>query len=145
MNQKMLYVAIIAAVAVVIVIGVWLTGAGQTGPLSGFITPVTTLTFTATEAVGCEEGIYGRWIQFSGTLKDANNNPVTNRDVVIYNAAGPYVVTSLKTDPNGAFSEMKGVNECCPVSFYAVFAGDSQYPRSQSTTASVPASNYCNR
>jgi hypothetical protein len=143
MNQKMLYVAIVAVVAVAIVIGVWVSGMAGSGPLGGFISSKTTLTLSATEYIGCEEGIYGRWISFSGTLKDAGNNPVSNRDVTIYNAAGPYLVTSLKTDQNGAFSTINGVNNCCPVSFYAVFAGDSSYPGSQSSTSSVGASNYC--
>jgi len=37
MDQKVLLVAIVAVVAAVIVIGVWVTGAGQSGPLSGAI------------------------------------------------------------------------------------------------------------
>jgi hypothetical protein len=145
MNQKSLLIAIVAVAAVLIVAALWLTGAWQTGPLSGFITPTTTLTFTATEYIGCEDGIMARWISFSGTLKDASNNPIPNRDVTIYNAAGPYSVTSLKTDQNGAFSTVYGINGCCAESFYARFAGDSSYPPSQSTTSSVPASNYCNK
>ena len=143
MNQKTLYVAIVAVVAVVVVLGIWLSGAGQSGPLAGLIGQMpTTLTLSATEVIGCEER-YGRWIEFSGTLKDDSNNPVPNRDVIIYNAAGPYVVTTLRTDQNGAFSDITGVSECCAASFYARFAGDSSYPASQSTTSSVPSSNYC--
>lgn len=140
MNQKTLLVAIVAVAAVVIVIGILLSGSG---PLAGFISSKTTLTFTSAEYIGCEEGIMGRWISFSGTLKDASNNPVPNRDVTVYDAAGPYVVTTIRTDQNGAFSDIKGVNGCCAASFYARFAGDSSYPASQSTTSSVPSSNYC--
>jgi hypothetical protein len=144
MNQKTLYVAIVAVVAVVIVIGVWVSGAGS-GPLSGFISSKTTLTFTASEYIGCEDGMNGRYISFSGTLKDASNNPVPNRVVTIYDASGPYVVTSLTTDYNGAFSNTKGVNGCCAESYYARFAGDSSYPASQSTTSTVPDDRYCTR
>lgn len=143
MNRKTLIVAIVAVAAVVIVIGVWVTGAGQSGPLAGFISSKTTLTFTASEYIGCEDGMNGRYISFSGTLKDASNNPVPNRVVTIYDASGPYVVTSLTTNYNGAFSATEGVNGCCAAGFYARFAGDSSYPASQSTSSTVPASNYC--
>jgi len=130
-------------VAVVIVLGIWLSGAGQSGPLAGLIGQMpTTLTLSATEVVGCEER-YGRWIEFSGTLNDANNNPVLNRDVIIYNAAGPIYVTSLKTGQNGLFSAQVDINECCPMEFYAVFTGESQYSRSRSPTSSVARSNFC--
>ena len=157
MNQKILIVTIVAVVAVLIVIGLWLSGTAGSGPLAGTIcdnceagptTPVplrTFLTFSATEMVGCEDGLQGRWIQFSGTLKDVNDNPVSNRGVLIYDSSGPYVVTSFTTDSNGAFSGPKGVNQCCPITFYAVFGGDAQYQGSQSAKTSVPASNYCNQ
>jgi hypothetical protein len=36
-NQKVLYVAIVVVVAVVIIIGLWLSGVGQSGPLTGNI------------------------------------------------------------------------------------------------------------
>ena len=154
MNQKTLIVAIVALVAVVIVVGVWLAGTAGSGPLAGTLCenctagptqPIplrTFLTLSATEIVACEDGMMGRWIQFSGTLKDANNNPVPSRSVTIYFREG-YEVTTVSTDQNGAFSEQKGVNDCCPVTFFAAFHGDSLYERSHSTTASVPASNYC--
>ena len=154
MNQKTLIITIVAVVAIVIVIGLWLAGLAGSGPLAGTLcedceaAPIqlrTFLTFSASEMVGCEDGLMGRWIQFSGTLKDVNNNPLPNQGVLIYDASGPYVETSFTTDANGAFSGPKGVNQCCPISFYAVFRGDAQYQGSQSTTASVPASNYCNQ
>jgi hypothetical protein len=145
MNQKTLLVAIVAVVAVVIVLGIWLSGAGQSGPLAGLIGQTSTaVTLSATATEECVER-YGRLIQFSGTLKDASNNPVPNRDVTIYNAAGPIYVTTLKTDANGAFSAQVDIPECCPMYFYAAFAGDSQYSRSQSTTASVAGSNFCDK
>jgi hypothetical protein len=37
MNQNILYIAVVVVAAVVIVVGLFLTGAGQSGPLSGEI------------------------------------------------------------------------------------------------------------
>jgi hypothetical protein len=157
MNQKTLIIVIVAVVAVIIVVGLWLAGAAGSGPLAGTIcdncetgpTPPiqlrTFLTFSATQIVGCEDGLQGRWIQFSGTLKDINNNLLPNQGVLIYDSSGSNVVTSFTTDQNGAFSGQKAVNQCCPITYYAVFGGDAQYQGSRSTTASVPASNYCNQ
>ena len=44
MNQKILSITIIAVVAIVVLIGLWLSGAGQTGPLSGDVGPTPTPT-----------------------------------------------------------------------------------------------------
>ncbi len=150
MNQKTLGITIVVVVAIVGVIGVWLAGVAGSGPLAGTIcdgcqqAPVplkTTLTLTATEVVGCEEGMEQRWIQFSGTLMDSNNTPIPYRPVTIYDVSGPYAVATLGTDINGAFSGPEGQG-CCPITYYAAFVGNSQYQSSQSTTTAVPASNY---
>ena len=149
MNQKTLIVAIVALVAIVIVVGVWLAGTAGSGPLAGTVCEncvspnqlKTYLTLSATEIEGCGDGDMERLIQLSGILKDAQNNPVPERSVSIYDRSGN--VNSTITDQNGAFSEQRGVNDCCQVLFYAAFNGDSEYEGSVSATASVPASTSC--
>ena len=143
MNQKSLVITIVAVVAVV-VIGLLLAGTAGSGPLAGTLSPINTaLTLTATEVAGSEEGIAQRWIQFSGTLKDENNNPIPVRPVTIYNADGPNIVTTVNTDLNGTFSVPMGQG-CGPMTYYAVFvSGSPQYQNSQSATVSVPASHNC--
>ncbi len=144
MNQKSLIIAIVAVVAIIVVLGLWLSGALPSGSLSGEIGPKPTiLTLSVSEQAGCEDGFYGRWFQFSGTLRDSSNIPVPSRSVTIYDASGPFTVVTLTTNSNGAFSVLEGVNGCCATSFYAVFAGDGQYLHSQSSAVSVPNSNYC--
>ena len=149
MNQKTLIIAVVALVAILIVIGVWLAGTAGSGPLAGTLCEncvapnqlKTSLALSATEVAGCGDGVMERLIQFSGTLMDAQNNPVPERNVTIYDRAGNAYTT--KTDQNGAFSEQRGINDCCQVLFYAVFNGDFKYEGSASTTVSVPASTSC--
>jgi hypothetical protein len=142
MNQKTLYIAIVAVVAVVIVIGVWATGAGQSGPLAGDIAYKTTLTLTAEDDAVCEDGIAYRQILFSGILK-ADGTPIPVRPVTIYNAEGPTAITTLNTDVNGTFSTSVNVLTFGPTDYYATFTGNSQYESCQSNIASVPAATYC--
>ena len=143
MNQKTLYVAIVAVVAVVIVIGVWISGAGQSAPLAGDIASRTTLTLTATDDAICEDGVRYRQVLFSGTLKGENDAPIPVRPVTIYNAEGPTAITTLNTDLNGTFSTSVGVLAFGPADYYATFTGNSQYQSCQSNIASVPAATYC--
>ena len=142
MNQKTLYVAIVAVVAVVIVIGVWISGAGQSGPLAGDIAYKTTLTLTATDDAVCEDGIKYRQIQFAGILK-ADGTPIPVRAVTIYTMEGPTAITTLNTDVNGTFSKSVGVQVFGPANYYATFTGNSQYESCQSNVVSVPAATYC--
>ena len=133
MNRKNLYLAIVAVVAIGIVIGLWLTGAGQSGPLSGTIasTP-TTLTLSVTVLQEKEDGMMERAIQFSGTLADSSGAPVPGRTVTIMkNANPPYSVITATTGTNGAFYVIYG--EYSPSAYFAVFAGDGQYQGSQSS------------
>jgi hypothetical protein len=146
MNQKMLYVAIVAVVAIVVVIGVLVSGAGQSGPLAGEIaqpaptTPrptisPTTLTLGVTVLQEKEDGMCCRILQFSGTLTDANGNGVPGKTVtVMINGNPPYSVKTATTDANGAYSEM--YSEYSPATYYAAFAGDSAYRPSQSSLVS---------
>jgi hypothetical protein len=145
MNQKVLYVAIVAVVAIVIVIGVWVSGAGQSGPLAGTINPppiVTTLTLTAEDDPVCGGGVAYRQIQFSGTLT-GDGAPIPVRPVTIYNAEGPTAIVTLNTDVNGTFSTSVGVMAFGPADYYATFTGNSQYDSCQSNIASVPAATFC--
>jgi hypothetical protein len=144
MNSKTLHVAIVAVVAVVIVIGVWLTGAAGSGPLAGTLGApiVTTLTLTATDDTGCEGGVIYRRIQFSGTLK-GGNDPIPVRPVTIYNAEGPVAIVSLNTDLNGTFSQSVNSMTFGPADYYAAFTGNSQYESCQSDIVSVPAAGSC--
>jgi hypothetical protein len=145
MNQKSLIIAIVAVVAIIAVFGLWLSGALQSGSLSGeLVSPkTTTLALSMSELQGCEEMEHNRWFQFSGTLRDSSNNPVSGRSVTIYAASGPYNLATLTTDSNGAYAVQKSVYGCCAASYYAVFAGDGQYLQSQSITVTMPNSNYC--
>ena len=143
MNQKTLYVAIVAVVAVVIVIGIWVSGAGQSAPLAGDIASATTLTLTATDDAICEDGMRYRQILFSGTLKGGNDAPIPVRPVTIYNAEGPTAITTLNTDLNGTFSQSVGGMAFGPTNYYATFTGNSQYESCQSNIVSVPAASPC--
>jgi hypothetical protein len=144
MNQKTLYVVIVAVVAVVIVIGIWLTGAAGSTPLAGTIGApvVTSLTLTATDDAGCDNGMAYRRIQFSGTLK-GGNDPIPVRPVTIYKAEGTVAIVSLNTDLNGTFSQSVGGMALGPADYYATFTGNSQYESCQSNIVSVPAAGSC--
>ncbi len=143
MNQKNLYLTIVVVAAIAIVIGLWLSGAGQTGPLSGDVgiptagptppTPVRTfLTLGVTVILEKEDGMMERAIQFSGTLTDSSGAPVPGRTVTIMkNANPPYSVKTVTTGTNGAFDVLYG--EYSPSEYFAVFAGDGEYQASQSS------------
>ena len=143
MNQKNLYVAIVVVAAFVIVIGLWLSGAGQTGSLSGDVaiptagptppTPVRTfLTLQVTVIQEKEDGMMERAIQFSGTLTDSSGAPVPGQTVTIMrNANPPYGVKSAMTGTNGAYDVLYG--EYSPSAYFAVFSGAGQYQSSQSS------------
>ncbi|MDT8357573.1 MAG: carboxypeptidase-like regulatory domain-containing protein [Methanomicrobiaceae archaeon] len=143
MNRKNLYGMIVVVAAFVIVIGLWLSGAGQTGSLSGDVaiptagptppTPVRTfLTLGVTVLQEKEDGMMERAIQFSGTLTSFDGAPVPGQTVTIMkNANPPYSVKTATTGTNGAFSVMYG--EYSPSAYFAVFAGDDQYQASQSS------------
>jgi hypothetical protein len=142
MNRKNLYIVVVAVAAIAIVIGLWLSGAGQTGPLSGDVaiptagptppTPVRTiLTLEVTVLQEKEDGMMERAIQFSGSLVDSSRAPVPGKTVTIMkNANPPYSVKTVTTGANGAFEVIYG--EYSPSAYYAVFAGDGQYEDSQS-------------
>ncbi|MBT8506969.1 hypothetical protein AZH53_00810 [Methanomicrobiaceae archaeon CYW5] len=146
MNQKNLSIAIVVVAAFVIVIGLWLSGAGQTGSLSGDVaiptagptppTPVRTfVTLGVTVLQEKEDGMMERAIQFSGTLTDSSGAPVPGRTVTIMkNANPPYSVKTVTTGTNGAFDVIYG--EYSPSAYYAVFAGDEKYQASQSSIIS---------
>lgn len=134
MNRKNLYILIVAVVAIGIVVGLWLTGAGQSGPLSGEVVTkapkLTTLTLGVT-VLG--EGALGdRLIQFSGTLTDSGGAPVQGRTVsIMRDPNSPWVIETATTGTNGAYYVQHG--EITPGSYFAVFAGDDQYGASQSS------------
>ena len=143
MNQKVLYIAVVAVVAVCIIIGLWITGAGQTESLSGEVaiptagpTPPTStrtiLTLGVTVIQEKEDGMMERAIQFSGTLADSSGAPVQGQTVTIMkNANPPYSVITATTGTNGVYSILYG--EYSPSAYFAVFAGDGQYQGSQSS------------
>ena len=146
MNQKNLYITIVVVAALVIVVGLWLSGAGQTGSLSGDVaiptagptppTPVRTfLTLQVTVIQEKEDGMMERAIQFSGTLTDSSGAPVPGQTVTIMKSANPpYSVKSATTGTNGAYDVLYG--EYSPSTYYAVFAGDGLYQASQSSSIS---------
>jgi hypothetical protein len=76
MNQKNLYIAIIVVVAIIVVMGLWLSGAGQTGPLAGSI-GCEDVTLTA----DCYTPVTHTTVW--GTLKTSSGTVLPNQHLVI--------------------------------------------------------------
>jgi len=138
MNQKNLSIAIIVVAAVVIVIGLWLSGAGQSGPLAGCtdcaVGPQYT-TLTLEVWVNNEYVSSGpeREIIFRGTLI-AGDSPVSDRTVTITSEGSTVAtVTTIAGRFEASYEETGGSQP-----YVATFAGDNQYLPSQSGTVSSP-------
>ena len=139
MNQKTLIVAIVAIAAVVIVIGVWVSGAGQSGPLAGEIgvpaTPVVSATTLTLNVTVLELKENARILQFSGLLTNSSGTGIPGKTVTVNTNPNPSsVVGTATTGSDGAFSAT--YNETSPTSYYAVFAGNSQFKSSRSNIVS---------
>ena len=138
MNQKNLAIAIIVVAAVAVVLGLWLSGAGQTGPLAGCtdcaVGPqYTTLTLEVWENNEYVSSGPEREIIFRGTLL-AGGNPVSDRTVTI-STDGMTVatVTTMAGRFEACYAETGGSQP-----YVATFAGDDQYLPSESGTLSSP-------
>ncbi len=138
MNQKILYITIIAVVAVIAVIGLWLSGAGQSGPLAGCtdcaVGPQQT-TLTLEVWVNNEYVSSGpeREIIFRGTLL-AGDSPVSDRTVTISTEGSTVAtVTTFAGRFEASYAETGGSQP-----YVATFAGDDQYLPSESGTVSSP-------
>jgi hypothetical protein len=135
MNQKSLVITIVAVVAIVVVIGLWLSGALQTGSLSGDIALKTT-TLTLNVWVINPEGALGdRLIGFSGTLRDSSGNPLPGRTVAI--RTGSVTVETVTTGTDGSYSAQHG--EWSRSAYSSIFAGDSLHQGSVSPLVWSPA------
>ena len=78
MNQKNLYIAIIVVVAVGIILGLWLSGAGQSGPLSGEVNYCVGTQLKA----DCYLGMVRTEIW--GTLKTSSGTPLPNQILKVW-------------------------------------------------------------
>jgi hypothetical protein len=146
-NQKMLYVAIVAAVAAVIVLGIWLSGAGQSGSLSGEIVtePVIKPTFTPSptptplpaltlflDRSTCHAITFEvRGGTLRGTLLNNNGEPLAGRTIEIYGQSatpGWSRYPSTQTLEDGSFSADVAWVNVDKYDFKAQFAGDADNP-----------------
>jgi len=81
MNQKTLSIAIVVVAALVIVMGLWLSGAGQTGPLSGDVSYYCCSEFPELKAY-CYIGVIPTDIW--GTLKTSSGAPLPNQVLEVW-------------------------------------------------------------
>ena len=133
MNQKTLIVAAVAVVAIVVVIGVWVTGAGQSGPLAGDIavTPSISSTTLTLNVTVLEQKENARILQFSGLLTNSSGTGIPGKTVTVNTNPNPSsVVGTATTGSDGVFSAT--YSETSPTTYYAVFAGDSEFKNSRS-------------
>ena len=145
MNQKNLAIVIVAAVAIIIVTVLILTGAGQTGPLSGEVgiptagptppTPTRTFLSLSYDPEDCQyfsgeqcEGI------LTGTLLDSKGEPLVGKGLVLYCAseevrAGEWVLcySVTPTQADGSFSATLGFMAGDMMDVKVVFQGDAYY------------------
>jgi hypothetical protein len=140
MNQKTLLMAIAAVIAVV-VIGLWLSGAGQTGSLSGCINcQSTNLTLSVDiYTSNSNASTPGRSLTLKGTLTSADN-PVPDRTITIFleNGDRDTNIKNVVTQADGSFSTIYG-EEGGSHEYYAVFYGDNlKYTSSRSNIVSSP-------
>jgi hypothetical protein len=134
MNQKNLYIIIIAVIAFVVVIGLWLSGTGQSGSLAGDVAPQqTTLTLDLWVNNAYTSSGPEREIIFRGTLT-AGEYPVSNRTVTISTEGSTVAtITTISGRFEASYAETGGTHP-----YVATFAGDDRYLPSQSSTVSSP-------
>ncbi len=140
MNKKTLLIAIVAVIAVV-VIGLWLSGAGQSGLLLGCINcQSTNLTLSADIYVSnSRASAPGRSIVLQGTLTSADN-PVPGRTVTIFleNGDRDTKIKSVVTQADGSFSTIYGEQDSSH-EYHATFYGDEKlYLPCESSIVSSP-------
>ncbi|MEN6517929.1 MAG: hypothetical protein ABFC38_07015 [Methanospirillum sp.] len=148
MNRNTLLIAIAAIVMVGIAIGVMLSGAGQTGSLSGSIgaTPTTFTLNVSTCSVPTPAGNVN--FTLSGELRDSGGNPVAGQAIWLSLSScsnGACAATpsteSAVTGQDGGFSFVKSEPptrnynaETTFVQYSASFRGDEQYAASFSNS-----------
>ena len=160
MRRNTLLIAIAAVAVVGIAVGLFLSGAGQTGPLTGRIAPIPT-TLTLSYTVPMEDGSGGYLLDCHGRLADSTGAPVSNRAVNIkFTVPGqpptpplrtlgpgetptPYVgdAGTATTGADGSYSvqfqQYSAYYGKHPV-YHAEFAGDSAYLASRSPDVAGP-------
>ena len=136
MNQKNLYIAIVAVVAIAVVIGLWLTGAGQNRPLSGEIgkDPVlkTTLTVSLDRSTCHAINFEVRGGTIRGTLLDNSGMPLAGKTIEIYvqgDASSGWTAyyRSPQTLEDGSFSYNVDWVNSLNYDFKASFPGDADH------------------
>ncbi len=141
MNQKIVMITIIVLVAAVIGVGLWLSGAGQPGPLSGCINCQNTTLTLSVDIYHSDSSAStpGRSIIIQGNLT-SSSSPVPGRTVNIYleNGERDINIKSVVTLTDGTFTtiynELDSSHE-----YYAAFDGDEKmYLRSESSFVSSP-------
>lgn len=136
MNRNTLLIAIAAIAAVGIVVGLFLTGAGQ-NPLTGtLVTQNTQLTYGAT--IVEEAGIGGYLLNLHGKLSTAAGAGLGGKTVTLYykypTMSAYQSLPAVTTGADGTYSYMYEELPYygTPVLYYARFAGDDLYIGSQS-------------
>ena len=144
MNRNLLLIAIAAIAVVGIAVGLFLSGAGQTGPLPGMIAPIPT-TLTLSYTVPMEDGSGGYLLDVRGRLVDATGGPVANRSVKIrWKLPAETEVHDARTATTGAdgsysvqFQQYYWYYGKHPI-YWAEFAGDDLFLASRSPDVAGP-------
>jgi hypothetical protein len=144
MKRNTLLIAIAAIAVVGIAVGLFLSGAGQNGQLSGTLAPKPT-TLTLTYTVPMEDGSGGYMLDVRGRLADSTGASVANRPVRIrWKLPSETVIHDVGTATTGAdgsynvqFEQYSAYYGLHPV-YYAEFAGDSQFRASRSPDVQGP-------
>lgn len=144
MNRKNLSIVVVAAVAIIIVAALYLTGAGQSGPLSGDVgiptagptppTPTRTFLTLSYDPEDCQY-FAGEYCEgkLTGTLLDSKGEPLVGKGLELYVAADSglragvwdrcYSVTPTQAD--GSFSATLGFMAGDMMDVKVVFQGDT--------------------
>ncbi len=135
MNQKKLIIAIVAVVAIVVVLGLWLSGTLQSGSLSGDMGLKTTILTLNVAVIEPDSGAGVRLLGFSGYLRDSSGVPLTGRSITI--RSGSETVATTTTGTDGSYSAEHG--EFSRRQYSSIFMGDTQYQGSLSPLIWSPA------
>ncbi|MDT8357205.1 MAG: hypothetical protein RQ758_01730 [Methanomicrobiaceae archaeon] len=142
MNRKNLSIVVVAAVAIIIVAALILTGAGQTGPLSGDVgiptagptppTPIRTFLSLSFDPENCQCDAGDCTGFLTGTLLDIKGEPVAEKDLVLYCegfSPGEWMpcFSVTPTQADGSFSAELPLRAGDMLDMKVVFPGDADH------------------
>jgi hypothetical protein len=128
MNQKNVLITIIVLVAAVIGIGFWLSGGGQTGPLSGRMAgSVITVSLDRLTCHVVDDELSGAVLR--GTLSSEGVTSLGGKTIEVYRegpSPGDWIfLSSTTTQTDGSFSYVVSFPAISPTDFRVRFPGDA--------------------